>query len=114
MTETYWESAQKAHFRAAVALWAVATSVLDDVQNEVELSRFHNLEWAKTKAATYAKQARQAETNGYSLGPADKRDRALKRATKRYSEAVTAFQTRVLTVGGPGLLAQVNAVRVAS
>lgn len=95
-TRTYWETAQTAVMRAAREVRAVAQRVLDDMQNDVELTSEISHEWAKGRARAYAEQANALEQTGYEYGTPDARtERAMRKSRQAYSDAVTAYERRV-------------------
>src|SRR4030095_11027578 len=90
--QTYSEQSQRAYFTAAKQIWKVAEQVLDNMQNEVELSSMNGLEWAKSTAAVYARQAQHLETLGHERCIASQaREASLRRAHESYSDCVTRF-----------------------
>lgn len=111
MTKTYAEMHQEAMFRAAREIWKVAAAVLDDVQNEVELAAPVTLKWAKETARRYAEIARKTEDEAHEITIATPpQERANTKVKLAYSDAVTAFQKRVLDgPGGAPMLAFANA-----
>jgi hypothetical protein len=95
-TKTYWEVAQTAVFRAAREVRAVAQSVLDDMQNDAELTSELTLAWAKDRARDYALQANELEQTGYEYGTPDARtERAMRKSRQSYSDAITAYEKRI-------------------
>jgi len=111
-TKTYAEMRQAAYFKAARELRKVAALVLDDIQNETELRSIRTLEWAKMFAARVARQAQAQEDLGHEQCVASAHaEAANRRSHEAYSNAVTAFQWRVLETGGATVLAAVNAYK---
>jgi len=99
--KTYSEQRRAILFKASRDLRAVAASVLDDVTEEAELTG-HTTVWAKAVAAETARLANEMEEKGYEQAtPYDARaDAHLRRSKEAYSEAITAFMSRVLEAGG--------------
>lgn len=98
MTTTlgYRDRAQIALFRAARELRAVAGSVLDDMQNDVELTSAISTEWAKGRAREYAEQANALEQSAYECGTPDTRtERAMRKSRQTYADAITAYERRM-------------------
>ena len=91
----YRTTAQNAYFRAARELRAVAARVLDDMQNDVELTSELSTAWAKDKARDYAEQANALEETGYQFStPSTTAERTIRRSREAYSESITAYEAR--------------------
>ena len=94
-TKTYSEVAVRAMLKAARELRLVACNVLDDMQNEVELTSDASHQWARQTARKYAEMANDLEAKTYSVGPVGDRAWAAQvRNRDQYSQAITAYQNR--------------------
>jgi hypothetical protein len=69
---SYSDKRQRAYFRCARELRAVACEILDDVQTETEL-RGETAPWALRLAVKVAKDANEIEDRGYELCTCDAR-----------------------------------------
>jgi len=92
----YRTTAQTALFRAAFTLREVAAAVLNDMQNDVELTSEASTVWAKDKARDYAEQANALEAAGYEFGPTatTAQERKIRRSHEAYSQAIDAYEAR--------------------
>lgn len=102
MTTGYRDRTALAYFRAAREIRAVAGSVLNDMQNDVELTSETSHEWAQKTARGYAERANALEQSGYDCGAADARtENAMRKSRQTYSDAVTAYENRRKAVQSP-------------
>lgn len=89
MTKTYSEARQAVYFRAAAAMYDVATGILDDCTEPAEFVG-RTYEWSRDIAASTAKRAQALKDLG--LEEASVYDRRVvsgyNRAQQRYSKAV--------------------------
>lgn len=94
-SKSYSEQRQAILFRASRDLRAVACSVLDDVQNEVELTG-STPAWAKSVALATATLANELEGRGHEETMASARAESdLARSKDHYSMAIDAFEARI-------------------
>lgn len=101
MTKTYSEQRQAAYFRAARELRTVACSVLDEVENEVELTSEATLSWAISVAKSTATKAQELENLGYEECIVNSRAEMTQyKSRERYSKAIDDFEARVKAIPG--------------
>ena len=101
MTMTYSEARQRVLFKAARDLRQIAAGVLDDVENDVEVSSLATVMWAKSVAAKTAELANELEGRGHEECWADTRISRLQAKSKDdYSRAIDDFEARIAAVGG--------------
>ena len=94
MNKTYKELRQAAYMRAARELVKVATMVLEDVREPLELTG-QTHEWAKNLARETMEKAYELEQKGYDECYLSGAVRApMTRARAAFSDAVTAYQQR--------------------
>ena len=97
---SYNEERQRILFRASRELWKVACEVLDDVQEEAELTGA-TAAWAASVARTTALLAAELEDKGHEQAIAGTRaDHLLYESRQSYSKAVDEFEKRIRAVGG--------------
>ena len=98
---TYAEQSQRVYFQAARDLRKIACSVLNDVQNEVELTSETTLRWAIRTAKLYADKAKAAEDLGYERCIVSSRAENVQYNSRQaYSQAIDAFEDRVKAIPG--------------
>lgn len=95
-TKSYSEQRQAILFKAARDMRRVAASILDDVQNEVELSWIPTLSWAKEATRKTAELANELEQRGHEETLASPRAESLLFASHgHYSQAIDRFEARL-------------------
>lgn len=95
MTKTYSEQYQAALFRAAREVRGIASEVLSDMQNEVELTNQATHLWAQKTAKYYAEKANELETQAHEVCVASNRAVTLQAKSRDiYSEQINAYEKR--------------------
>jgi hypothetical protein len=97
MTKTYSEQMQIALFRAAREIRSIAGQVLDDMQNDVELTHEATHIWARTTAKHYADKANALEVEAEEASYASARQEREQRASRDlYSTKIDQYEGRRL------------------
>ena len=95
MNLTYSERRQRAYFDAAVAMYKVASEVLEDVRNEVELRSATTNTWVASVSRATMNRARELEEKGHEEAVAtDAQERRLQKAKDKHSDVLTAYLAR--------------------
>lgn len=85
--KTYFEQRQAAYFKAAAALYDVASAILNDCTLPTEFLG-DTYEWSKGQARETALKAFALKEQALAEGPVVRQPRAYNAAQERYSEAV--------------------------
>jgi len=97
--QTYTERRQAILFKAARDMRSVACEILDEVQLQSEFIG-RSASWAKSTAASTARQARELETLGHEQTIADGRQNGLNyRSLRAYEAAIDHFEERARFFG---------------
>lgn len=95
MNKTYSEQHQAALFRAAREIRAIAGQVLDDMQNDVELTSQPTHIWARSTAKHYAEKAYAMEEEAHEIAIASSRqETSILKSKSEYSTKIDAYETR--------------------
>ena len=86
--KTYAELRQEAYFKAAAAMYDVASAVLNDCTDPLEFLGT-TYEWAKNLARETAEKAQALKEQALAECPVPRQPRAFNAAQRRYSDAVT-------------------------
>ena len=94
-TISYSEQYQRALFAAARQVRKIAAEVLNDVQNNVELTSESTHQWVRQTAKHYADKARELELAGHEVCiSSGHSDAANNRSHATYGAAIDAYEAR--------------------